>query len=100
MLRIHRKVNRDLALRKRFLDKECEFLLLKSVVHNRYVNNGDKLGVQKAFSRNGGLTVRIRNRCVLTGRSRGIVRYFKMSRMCFKLLGNSGRLIGVKRSSW
>lgn len=45
-------------------------------------------------------SVRIRNRCVITGRSRGIYRFFKMSRILFRQYASSGFLPGVKKSSW
>lgn len=44
--------------------------------------------------------VRIRNRCVITGRSRGIYRDFKMSRIVFRQLASNGELPGVRKSSW
>lgn len=44
--------------------------------------------------------VRLRNRCRLTGRSRGYLRKFDMSRLCFRELANSGYLPGVFKASW
>ena len=43
---------------------------------------------------------RVRNRCPLTGRGRAIVRRFGLSRLIFRSLANSGRLVGVKKASW
>lgn len=42
---------------------------------------------------------RIRNRCSLTGRSRGIYREFGRSRLRFRKLALEGKLSGVKKSS-
>lgn len=44
--------------------------------------------------------VRIRNRCELTGRSRGYYRRFKMSRICLREMVSFGLLPGVRKSSW
>lgn len=44
--------------------------------------------------------VRLRNRCQLTGRSRGVLRKFKLSRLCFRELANSGVIPGVVKASW
>lgn len=44
--------------------------------------------------------VRLRNRCVITGRSRGVYRDFKMSRIMFRQLASNGELSGVRKSSW
>jgi len=44
--------------------------------------------------------VRLRNRCSLTGRSRGYLRKFKMSRLCFRQFANEGIIPGVYKASW
>ena len=43
---------------------------------------------------------RVRNRCELTGRSRGFLRKFKLSRIKFRELALIGHLPGVTKSSW
>lgn len=44
--------------------------------------------------------VRIRNRCELTGRPRGVYRKFRMSRIAVRDLASSGRIPGMTKSSW
>ena len=44
--------------------------------------------------------VRLRNRCQLTGRSRGNYRKFKMSRLCFREKASKGEIPGVTKASW
>jgi small subunit ribosomal protein S14 len=44
--------------------------------------------------------VRIRNRCLLTGRSRGVYREFGLSRIAFRELALAGQLPGVIKASW
>lgn len=44
--------------------------------------------------------VRVRNRCQLTGRVRGYMRKFKMSRLCFRELSSNGMIPGVTKASW
>jgi small subunit ribosomal protein S14 len=44
--------------------------------------------------------VRIRNRCALTGRSRGVYRKFGLSRIKLRELASAGQLPGVVKSSW
>lgn len=44
--------------------------------------------------------VRLRNRCKLTGRPRGYMRKFGVSRISFRNLVNFGLIPGVKKSSW
>lgn len=44
--------------------------------------------------------IRSRNRCQLTGRPRGYLRKFKLSRICFREMANKGLLPGVFKASW
>ncbi|MCM3026774.1 30S ribosomal protein S14 [Bacillus safensis] len=43
---------------------------------------------------------RLKNRCELTGRPRGYLRKFKMSRIAFREHAYKGHIPGVKKSSW
>ncbi|MED3942384.1 30S ribosomal protein S14 [Priestia megaterium] len=43
---------------------------------------------------------RLHNRCEVTGRPRGYLRKFKLSRIAFRELAHKGQLPGVKKSSW
>ena len=44
--------------------------------------------------------VRMRNRCRLTGRPRGYMRYFGISRIKFRELALDGKIPGVTKASW
>ena len=44
--------------------------------------------------------VRLRNRCALTGRARGYVRMFGVSRIKFRDLASDGKIPGVTKASW
>ncbi|MDQ5956767.1 MAG: 30S ribosomal protein S14 [Candidatus Rhabdochlamydia sp.] len=44
--------------------------------------------------------VRLRNRCQFTGRARGYLRRFKMSRLCFREMANLGLIPGIVKASW
>lgn len=43
---------------------------------------------------------RLKNRCEVTGRPRGFMRKFGMSRIAFRDLAHKGQIPGVKKSSW
>ena len=45
-------------------------------------------------------STRLRNRCVLTGRSGSVLRQFKLSRIKFRELAENSMLPGVRKSSW
>ena len=44
--------------------------------------------------------VRLKNRCQLTGRPRGYMRYFGLSRIMFRDMALNGLIPGVKKASW
>ncbi|MCX6209467.1 MAG: 30S ribosomal protein S14 [Bacteroidetes bacterium] len=44
--------------------------------------------------------VRLKNRCQLTGRPRGFMRYFGLSRIMFRDMALNGLIPGVKKASW
>ncbi|NNE56453.1 MAG: 30S ribosomal protein S14 [Flavobacteriales bacterium] len=44
--------------------------------------------------------VRLHNRCQLTGRPRGYMRQFGISRVTFREMALSGKIPGVKKASW
>lgn len=44
--------------------------------------------------------VRLHNRCKLTGRPRGYMRRFGISRVAFRELASAGKIPGVTKASW
>ncbi len=44
--------------------------------------------------------VRLKSRCAITGRSRGYMRAFGISRIQFRELARDGKIPGVKKASW
>ena len=44
--------------------------------------------------------VRMHNRCKLTGRPRGYMRTFGVSRVTFREMANNGLIPGVTKASW
>ncbi|MBA4320852.1 MAG: 30S ribosomal protein S14 [Flavobacterium sp.] len=59
---------------------------------------GDAVGLQK-LPKNAS-PVRLHNRCKLTGRPRGYIRQFGISRVTFREMANNGLIPGVKKASW
>jgi small subunit ribosomal protein S14 len=59
---------------------------------------GDFTALQK-LPRNAS-PVRLHNRCKLTGRPRGYMRVFGISRINFREMAGQGLIPGVKKSSW
>lgn len=45
-------------------------------------------------------SVRLHNRCKLTGRPRGYMRQFGISRVTFREMASSGLIPGITKASW
>lgn len=59
---------------------------------------GDFEGLQKLPKNSS--PVRLHNRCKLTGRPRGYMRQFGLSRVTFREMANQGLIPGVRKASW
>jgi small subunit ribosomal protein S14 len=59
---------------------------------------GDWEGLQK-LPRNSSPT-RLRNRCSVTGRGRGVYRKFGLCRNMFRQLALEGKIPGIRKASW
>jgi len=75
---------------------------LKAVIKSKVSSDKDKQNAQSTLN---GLPknsspVRVRNRCEISGRVRGYLRRFAMSRIDFRLLALKGDIPGVRKSSW
>ena len=60
--------------------------------------NGDYIGLQKLPKNS--MKIRLHNRCMLTGRPKGYMRQFGVSRINFREMANNGLIPGVKKASW
>ena len=75
---------------------------LKSKIKDKKISLEERLMLQNKLNelpRNSS-PIRHRNRCELTGRSRGVYRKFGLSRIKLRELSMTGDLPGVVKSSW
>lgn len=75
---------------------------LRELISNPDLPMSEKLEYQKKLQKLplDSSASRYRNRCVLTGRSRGFYRKFRLSRIKFRELAHQGLIPGVTKSSW
>ena len=59
---------------------------------------GDYIGLSR-LPRNSS-PIRLHNRCKITGRPRGYMRQFGVSRITFREMASAGLIPGVKKASW
>lgn len=75
---------------------------LKKIVIDLTKSEEERAKAQEALNKlpRNSSPVRLRNRCSITGRCRGYLRRFKMSRLCFREYANAGYIPGVVKASW
>ena len=75
---------------------------LKKIIQNLETSDEDRREAVVALDKlpKNSSPVRLRNRCQITGRSRGFLRKFKLSRLCFREMANAGMIPGVVKASW
>jgi len=93
------KNNKKRALVEKFAGKRAA---LKAIINNRELPIEERFKAQLKLSelpRNSS-KIRVRNRCLVSGRPRGVYRKLKMSRIALRDLGSLGRIPGIVKSSW
>jgi small subunit ribosomal protein S14 len=95
-------INTDLKRRKQFLKNLKKRSKLKTLLKEKNVTDFDKLNIQlslQKISRNSS-KIRFKNRCIITGRTHGLVGPFNISRIKLRELISNGSVPGVKRAVW
>ncbi|MDC1234309.1 30S ribosomal protein S14 [Cyclobacteriaceae bacterium] len=59
---------------------------------------GDYVGLDKLPKNSS--AVRLHNRCKLTGRPKGYMRKFGLSRVTFREMASDGKIPGITKASW
>ncbi len=95
-------INRDLKRReivKKFAVKRAE---LKSIICNAKLSEDDRMNARlklQALPRDSS-PVRLRNRCALTGRPRGVFSKFGLGRIKLREYVMRGEVPGMVKASW
>jgi small subunit ribosomal protein S14 len=95
-------INRDKKKRKLYLKNELKRLQYKTIITDSSIPNDIRYHyIQKLnqLSRNSS-SVRVKNRCILTGRGHSVYNFCKLSRIKFRELAAQGHLMGITKSSW
>lgn len=75
---------------------------LKAAIVNESLSFEERMEARDALNKlpKDSSQVRLRNRCVFTGRPRGVYRKFKMCRVTFREMASRGQIPGVTKASW
>ena len=95
-------VNRNDMVKRMVKQYAAKRAALKATANNQNLPLEERFDARlklAALPRNSA-KVRIRNRCVLTGRPRAFYRKLKMSRIALRELANAGQIPGMVKSSW
>jgi len=77
--------------RKKLIEKYAE-------KRARLKKEGDYIGLSR-LPRNS-TPVRLHNRCKITGRPKGYMRQFGISRITFREMASAGLIPGIRKASW
>lgn len=95
-------IQRDKKRRILFLNYELKRLELRSIIQDlknskdvRYKTLRELNNLPRNSSK-----IRIKNRCILTGRGHSVLRFCSLSRLKFRELASQGLLMGITKSSW
>ena len=77
----------------------------KRAALKKIVNSGDPVEAYEAAQKLQSIPrnanpIRLHNRCKITGRPKGYIRLFGLSRILFREMASSGLIPGVKKASW
>ena len=91
--------NKRILLSNKFFNKRKN---LKKIIKNKKLPLDERFKAQLKLAklpRNSART-RVINRCEITGRSRGVYRKLRISRIALRELASKGKIPGMAKSSW
>ena len=75
---------------------------LKKIIKSYETSEEEKIKAMDSLNKmkRDSCKIRLHNRCKLTGRPRGFMRKFGLSRLCFREMALAGYIPGITKSSW
>ena len=88
-----------IRLAKKFLKKRED---LKKIIKDKKLPLAERFAAQLKIAKlpRNSARIRIRNRCEITGRPRGVYRKLRISRIALRDLASKGKIPGMTKSSW
>ncbi len=95
---VNRQLKRE-SLVIKYIEKRKS---LKLIINNSSATIEEKIAAQESLQKipRDALPVRLRNRCKLTGRPRGVYKKFGLSRGKLREFAMNGEIPGVTKASW
>jgi small subunit ribosomal protein S14 len=96
-------IAKDKRFRNLFRRSEVNFLWLQALSNNRRLPFSNRLYYQDNLNNKGVKYfsyVKLRNRCIFTGRARSVYKFFFLTRMQLRNKASFGYFKGFKKASW
>jgi len=95
-------ITKDVKKREQVHTFEKSRLVLKTIARTQSLSKKLqwKARLKLSLLKKNGSSTRLKNRCVLTGRSHAVYRLLKISRIKFRKLASAGLVPGAKKASW
>jgi len=93
---------KDQKRRKQFFENEKIRIILKYLLQKENLSVKDRILITKnleSLPKDSSIT-RLRNRCVITNRGRGVLQSFRLSRIQLREMFSLGIVPGYKKSVW
>jgi small subunit ribosomal protein S14 len=97
---MHKRIKKDYLKRKLFLKLEQDFLIYRFILYSTQLKKGLRNLIFTNIYNSKNYKTQIKNRCIITSRSRSVISSYKISRLTFRLLASNGLLSGIRKSSW
>lgn len=99
---ILRKAHKDNKYRKTYKKFELNKKYYKYIFHNQLLSSETRY---KGFKKLVWIThyasiSKVKNRCIISSKSKSVSRFFKLSRITFRKLANNGNIVGITKSGW
>lgn len=95
-------VNRNIKRQKTVEKYAAKRAHLKSIISNSAASEEERMDARLALQKlpRNSSPVRLRNRCALTGRPRGVYSKFGLGRSKLRDIAMSGKIPGIIKASW
>lgn len=99
---MQKQIKKNIKQRYLFQINEKKRLIIRILSKNLYIHPQIRFKIRQKnlfFNQNSSIC-RIKNLCILTGRSRSVYRFFKISRIQLRKYASEGFLPGLSKYSW
>jgi small subunit ribosomal protein S14 len=95
-------IQRDKKRRSIYSKYELKRLELISIIHDLTIPKELRYESSKELNKlpRNSSKIRLKNRCILTGRGHSVLNFCGLSRLKFRELASQGLLMGVNKASW